>query len=99
MSVDSLRNWNAPDSAMPASAANSFASLVPARTDRAAFIGQTGSGKTTLARYLLQTRTYVVALDPKGMLRWPEYRVITNMRDLPKVEEPKIIYRPSYEES
>jgi hypothetical protein len=75
--------------------------MVPRRTDRAFLCGQTGSGKTTLARVLLDTRTYVAVLDVKLNLAWPGYRVIKKMSDLDKVdpvEDPKIIFRPSLDD-
>lgn len=77
------------------------ARLVPGRTDRVAFIGQTGSGKTTLARWLLQSRTYVVLLDVKGTISWPGYTLVKSLRAAEKLdpdEAPRIIYRPTYDE-
>jgi hypothetical protein len=81
---------------MTSVAGSTFAALVPARGDRVMFAGQTGSGKTTLARVLLSTRRYVVALDTKGMLRWPEYRVYTSLDKLRKATEERLIYRPPF---
>lgn len=72
--------------------------LLPARGERAVFVGQTGSGKTTLARTLLRSRQYVVVIDPKGMLAWPEYRVYRSLATLTKAKEPRLIYRPSWQE-
>ena len=71
--------------------------LLPGRTDRAVFVGQTGSGKTTLARYLSLGREYVLAIDPKGLLEWPGYRLVRRAADLPKLapkEVKRIVYRP-----
>lgn len=76
----------------------SLAFLAPEDTDRATFVGMTGSGKTTLAEYMLATRDYVVALDVKGLLNWPGYRVVTRFADAMRAEEPRIIYRPVYAE-
>lgn len=36
--------------------------------ERVAYVGKTGSGKTTLARYVLQSHTRLVVLDPKGTI-------------------------------
>lgn len=65
--------------------------------------GRTGSGKTVCARQYLSGFPYVVALDIKGKLIWPEVpedeqTLVTHLRDLPQVETPKIIYRPSHDE-
>lgn len=65
--------------------------------------GRTGSGKTVLARVYLAGMDHVVCLDTKGTLKWPEVpkndlALVTRMEDLPKVTEPKIIYRPRFEE-
>lgn len=76
----------------------SLAFLEPEPTDRATFVGMTGSGKTTLAQYLCSTREYVVALDPKGLLNWPGYRVCKTFGELLKAEEPRLTYRPVYAE-
>ena len=73
--------------------------LLPAKGERAMFVGQTGSGKTTLARVLLETRRYVVVLDNKGMLKWPDYHVHKTLDDLAKDKHPRLIYRPSWVES
>lgn len=75
-----------------------FESLMPGATDRAAFVGQTGSGKTTLAEYVCSTRPYVVALDPKGMLFWDGYAVHTRLEQLVACREPRLVYRPVYDE-
>lgn len=72
--------------------------LVPARGERAVFVGQTGSGKTTLARVLLRSRRYVVVIDPKGLLAWPEYKVYRSLATLTKAKEERLIYRPSWQE-
>lgn len=75
--------------------------IVPDWTDRAVFVGQTGSGKTTLAYHMLAAhRPYVVAVDPKRMLKWP-WPVVTDLAALSKIEPervPRLIYRPSYDE-
>lgn len=63
--------------------------ILPQRTDRAVLIGQTGSGKTTLARALLATRTYVVVLDTKGMLKWPEFTKVTSTDQLAQLDPKK----------
>lgn len=76
--------------------------MLPRSTDRAAFVGQTGAGKTFLARYALQSQPYVVVHDGKGMLDWPEYRLVRKLRDLVKLDpraHPRIIYRPNPEEA
>jgi hypothetical protein len=39
--------------------------ILPGPRHRALLVGQTGSGKTTLAKYLLTSYTYTLALDPK----------------------------------
>lgn len=75
--------------------------FLPARTDRALFVGMTGSGKTTLARELLNGRTYVVVYDGKGTLNWPGYKLIRSLDGLYRVKPDKvrrIIYRPSVQE-
>lgn len=72
--------------------------LLPAPTDRAAFIGQTGCGKTTLAEYICRSRAFVVVLDSKGTIRWRGYRVYTTLAALTQSTHPRLIYRPVYAE-
>lgn len=75
--------------------------IMPGPTDRAICIGQTGSGKTTLAQFLCATREFVVALDPKGLLKWPGYTRVTTLERavaLKAKEHPRIIYAPTYAE-
>lgn len=69
--------------------------ITPARSDRAFLVGMTGSGKTTLARQLLTSRLYVVALDYKRLLKWPDFRLCTSLKQLVDAREPKLLYRPS----
>lgn len=76
-----------------------LSSIMPQPTDRAALIGQTGTGKTTLARALLDTRAYVVVLDTKGMLKWPEYTRVTDTHTLAALDpkkHSKILFVPPY---
>lgn len=82
---------------------DAWESLIPGPTDRAVFVGQTGSGKTTLARELLRTRRFVVVIDSKGTLSWPEYLTVQNWRELMRagnepLKWPRLLYRPSYQE-
>lgn len=72
--------------------------ILPAPTDRAFFVGQTGSGKTTLARELLKQRRYVVVMDGKGLLDWPEMKLIKKFDQLTTATEEKMIWRPTHEE-
>lgn len=74
--------------------------MVPAPGTRAVLVGQTGSGKTTLARALLATRRHVVVIDPKGMIQWPGYHVVTDRDKLFKLtaDTPRIIFKPSWQE-
>lgn len=72
--------------------------LTPRKTDRALFVGMTGSGKTTLAQILLRSRGYVVAVDFKGLLKWPGYEVHTGIGSLARAKAPRLIYRPNYDE-
>lgn len=74
-----------------------LAEITPNPTDRALIIGQTGSGKTTLARTLLNQRRYVVILDTKGQIRWPEFELIRNANDLAATKTEKILFIPPYE--
>jgi hypothetical protein len=65
--------------------------------------GRTGSGKTYLARKYLARYPYVVALDTKGTLVWPEVpeeelTLVTRLADLGGAKTPRIIYRPVWEE-
>lgn len=67
--------------------------------------GRTGSGKTYLARKYLAGFPYVVALDSKGTLHWPEIpeknlALVTELEALPRLpaEKTHIIYRPRWEE-
>lgn len=76
----------------------SLSDLTPRKTDRALFVGMTGSGKTTLARVLLRTRAYVVAVDFKGLLDWKGYEIHTGIRSLVAGKAPRMIYRPTYDE-
>lgn len=57
-------------------------------------VGRTGSGKTTLAQYLLSKFEYVVVFDPKGLIRWKDYAVVTKLKKLESEKNPKIIYKP-----
>lgn len=75
-----------------------LSALIPPRTDRTVLVGTTGSGKTTLARQLLASYPVVVVHDAKGLLRWPDYRVLTNWRELTRAKEPRLIYRPTARE-
>lgn len=78
--------------------------IAPRPTDRAIFVGQTGSGKTTLAEQMCSTRAFVVALDPKGLLKWKGYQRYTTLDGMRRVVDadptkyPKIIYAPHYAE-
>lgn len=75
--------------------------LVPGAGKRAVFVGQTGCGKTTLVEHLLSWRRYVVAIDPKGLLDWPGYRLVRTVRELGQVRpdiDRRVIYRPEPEE-
>jgi len=74
---------------------NQLAKVTPRQTDRAFFVGMTGSGKTTLARKLLESRAYAVALDYKRTLNWPEYRLCESLRQLENAKESRLIYRPN----
>lgn len=81
-----------------------LAQLAPRPTDRALIVGQTGSGKSTLARVLVldalvRRQRYVVALDHKGLLRWPGFTVCKTLRELLRCRERAILYRPSYEDT
>jgi DNA helicase HerA-like ATPase len=79
-----------------------LAKIAPTPGDRVFIAGQTGSGKTTLARVLLYDRAFVVVLDSKGTLAWPEY---TLQRDLDALirdgldpeKNPRVIFRPPFE--
>ena len=79
-------------------------SIAPRPSDRAIFVGQTGSGKTTLAQHMCMTRPYVVALDPKGMLKWKGYQRYTTLDgmraavDKEPAKIPRVIYAPNYAE-
>lgn len=78
-----------------------LSSIAPGPTDRALFVGQTGSGKTTLAQYLAASRPYVVALDPKGTLKWPGFTRVTTWEaaaGLSVREHPRVIYAPDFHE-
>lgn len=72
--------------------------IMPGPTDRAAFVGKTGSGKTTLAEHVCALRPYVVVLDPKGMINWDTYELHHKLETLVQSTEPRLIYRPVYEE-
>ncbi len=72
-----------------------LSAITPRRTDRAFLVGMTGSGKTTLARQLLYSRKYVVALDYKRTLKWPEYHLCESLKELEKSKAERLLYRPS----
>lgn len=72
--------------------------IVPGPTDRAFFVGQTGSGKTTLARELLKQKRYVVVLDGKGLINWPEMQLVRTFSKLFNEKAPRMIWRPTHEE-
>jgi hypothetical protein len=82
----------------------SAVSISPRPSDRAIFVGQTGSGKTTLAEQMASTRRYVVALDPKGLLKWKGYQRYTTLDGMLKAVNkapeklPRVIYAPTYDE-
>lgn len=85
----------------PATAQITTQNITPGPTDRAVFVGQTGSGKTTLAQHLCATRRFVVALDPKALLKWPGYVRVTSLDRviaLKPTEAPRIIYAPALDE-
>lgn len=78
--------------------------IAPTPGDRVFIAGQTGSGKTTLARVLLYQRAFVVVLDSKGTLAWPEYKLVRSLDELVRCglseeEGRKVIYRPEFRES
>lgn len=75
--------------------------------------GQTGSGKSYLAERYLAGFPYVVMLDTKGEMldRWlqrkkplwvgvpdDEVTLVQHLEEIDKVDTPKIIYSPSFEE-
>lgn len=65
--------------------------------------GRTGTGKTFLWRKYLAGEKYVVVHDTKGTSDWPEVpkndiSVVKHLADLGRVDTPKIIYRPTWEE-
>lgn len=78
--------------------------ITPRPTDRAIFVGQTGSGKTTLAEQMCSTRAFVVALDPKGLLKWKGYQRYTTLDGMRRAVDaapakiPRVIYAPHYAE-
>lgn len=51
-------------------------------TDRGFAVGMTGSGKTTLCEYLLANMPSVLAIDPKGMLKWSGFERVTRLKQL-----------------
>lgn len=60
----------------------------------------TGSGKTYFAEKLLRWSDYTVVYDLKGEIDWPDYRVVTSLETLFKLEvdeAPKIIFKPDFE--
>lgn len=77
---------------------------VTIQPDEHVFIaGRTGSGKTFLARKYLCRYENIVALDTKGLLKWPEVNpneitVVKNLETLTEANTKKIIYRPVWEE-
>lgn len=40
----------------------------------------------------------MVIFDSKGFIDWPEYKLYTNLQDVVAAKEPKLIYRPGFEE-
>jgi hypothetical protein len=98
-----MNNANAPQSLStnatlgfaPSEVPNQLAKITPRFTDRAFLVGMTGSGKTTLARKMLELRTFVVALDYKRTLKWPEYQLCQSLRELEKATFPRLVYRPN----
>ena len=66
--------------------------------------GRTGSGKTFLARvYLANFPARVIALDTKGLLRWPEVdperlTVATRFSEVVRSNKERVIYKPAWEE-
>jgi len=83
-------------------------------TDEHVFIpGKTGSGKSFLAEVYLAGFNHVVKLDTKGevferrkkkqpiwrgLVEGKDFTVIERLKDIDKVETPKIIYAPVFEE-
>lgn len=73
--------------------------LLPEHDQHCCLVGQTGTGKTTMAEKLLDERKFVVCLDPKGTLNWPEYKRFTRLKEVIKHDYlEKIIYAPIPEE-
>jgi hypothetical protein len=74
------------------------------RLDEHVFVaGRTGTGKTFLARKYFAHEKYVVVHDTKGSFKWPEVpkndiSLVRKLADLGRVDTPKIIYRPRWEE-
>ena len=75
--------------------------------------GTTGSGKSFFAEHYLANYDYVVKLDTKneyeerlnagesawsGLTQGVDFEVITHLEDIVKVDTPKIIYAPVFEE-
>lgn len=82
----------------------SWESLRPAKNDRACLIGATGCGKTTLAEYLVNDpeKPYSVVYDAKisdNIGGWRNQTIYTSFEELQEAEEPRLVYRPSMEES
>lgn len=73
--------------------------LKPGYSDRALFVGQTGSGKTTLARRMLDYRTWKVVLDYKGRIDWPEYTLCKTLKTLIQSGKKALLYRPDFAEA
>lgn len=64
-------------------------------------VGQTGSGKTTLAEHLCRLRTWVVVLDPKGLIGWSGYRRYTTVSGAISAGRDgvqRLIYAPTFDE-
>lgn len=66
-------------------------------------VGQTGSGKTVLAHDLILRARFVVVLDIKRRIEWPEFEYFEDLDTLiavgdnDPVKHPRLVYKPDFE--
>lgn len=77
---------------------NSLESVFPVEpNERVTLIGKTGCGKTTVAEALLNNQSgYVIVVDPKGMIEWPDWMIVEKPGQVSRalLKHKHIVFKP-----